>query len=220
MSINDVYELTLHQTMRGQKIANVFHYQQRAVIGLASGNTAAAIAGEFWGVFGDTWKGIVTSDVRFDRIASRNLFSPPDVAEFVIDQLGNNGGAGNVDSLPTFVAVAYTLFHDQGSLLKKGAKRVSGLNDGAVTDGIIVDTDYADALTILGAKFGTPLQWGTLIRDDVWFPIVVQRVQEVVAGKTAYRLPAVLAELVFGTITSAVFGLEVGSQVSRRVKLG
>jgi hypothetical protein len=220
MALNDVYEVTVHQTMRGQKLANVFHYHQRATVVVASGNTAMAVATEFWDTIGQQWLTCVTNDVRVDRIHCRNLFLASEEADYAVDLVGANGGAGAQDTMPSFVAIAYKLSHDQGGLLKSGAKRIAGVADAVVTDGVLTNVDYANGLTVLGTLFYEPLQWGTVIRDNVWFPIIVKRVKEMEGGIAKYRLPASLAELAFGTVVSAVFGLEVGTQVSRRVKVG
>lgn len=220
MGMGDIYEVTVKHSMKGQALANVFHYRQNAVFATTSLNTATVLGDLFWSKVGSQWTQVVTADVRFNSLVARNLFVESDYYELVIDEAGSNGGGTAVQSLPVFNAISASLVHDGGASIKKGAKRLAGIPEAAVDDGLLSDTDYINGVDLLLQKFAEPIAVGTIIFDDVFFPVTVQRVKEIVNGVAKYRLPANIAEAVYATILDAVFGLEIGSQVSRKIRLG
>ena len=207
MALNDIYQLTLKQTLFGRNIENVFFYERTAPTG-----TAAVLVDSWIEFILPNILDIQTSSVQNVSISAINL---GDLADFVDVPDDTEGNYGEVDTLPAFNAVGYSLRLNTRAV-RPGSKRFAGVPEEASLNGVLVLPGY---LTVVEALRQTLLEPAGVV-GDTYNPIVVKRVKEEVVGtvppKYTYRLPTTGDPLVVGEVVNVLTNRNVTSQTSRK----
>lgn len=207
MALNDLYQLTLNQTLFGRDIQNTFFYERQD----PAGNAAD---------LGDNWRinilpsvlGVQSALVDCVSIAVINL---GDLGDFITIPDSSPGGYGEVDTLPAFNAVGYSLRLNTRAV-RPGSKRVAGVPEEASLNGVLVNPTYLTRVETLRVALYAEVTGA----DASYFPVVVKRIKEPVAGtvppKFTYRLPTTGDPVTIGTVVSALSNPDVTSQTSRK----
>jgi len=206
MAYQDVYELIDVQDFFGQEVLNVYFYENNNV--LNGGATAEDLANCFIDQVLPEILDVQSDNVTHTEIRVRNLFTPSDAHVAAISEAGENG----TDTNSSFVAIGFKLVQPNGAL-RNGAKRIAGIPEGIMADGVVTDATYITALDQVGAAMADTL---SISLADVFMPVVVGRILD--GG--SYRLPENFGEAVLGAIIEGVFSALVTSQVSRKVGVG
>lgn len=208
MALNDVYEVIDVQQYDGQKMLNVYFYQQRAP--LLAGNIPQQLADTFETNVIPVVALMQTGDVLHTEIRVRNLFNESEAALSPISIAGTSSAE---DTAAPFVAVGFRLRQDNASL-RNGAKRIGGAGDTFDSDGVISSGGAVAAAIAVGAAMILGLDVGVV--SDAFLPVIVKRLLD--GGN--YRLPENSGESVIGTVVDALFNANTTSQVSRKIGRG
>jgi hypothetical protein len=215
MALNDVYSVTLRQTLLGQRITNVFFYEQFAAYTPTSGTHAANLALNWQSALLSAINNVQSTDVVNVAIDVENLFVGTDVSSLPITWGGGFGT--NVDS--AFQAAGFKLAV-AGKTTRAGAKRIGGVPDNISTDGVITDATYLTSLAGTETAMQAIISATLPTTSNVWRPCVVGRIREVIAGKVKYRLPNALVEKVIQVVADVVLTLILTTQNSRKIGRG
>lgn len=207
MSLNDVYQLTVHQELQGEEPENIFFFER-----LDPAGTADDLITAFEDTYLDPIRGVQSNQIITRRISCLNLGDLGDFADRV-ENLAGTAGAG--DTMPAFAAVGYSLRLNTRAV-RPGSKRFAGVLEAFVLNGVITDPGYLDLLEDL-----------RVILDDVavgalasYQPVVVKRIKTAKVGYTPpaykYTLPKDGDPLVLGLVTQALLNPKLTSQVSRK----
>lgn len=213
--INDVFELTHVQSLQGQEVTNVYFYSADEIF-VTTYPTWSQLLAENWvtqilpDVLAAQSVACFTTGVRV-----RDLFDPDDSFEMVV----SDAGAVAVDPLATFDALSFSITGETAAV-RKGAKRIAGVPDVWEASGTIIDPDGIAAGTALAEAIGRAVQVGTIIMDDVFFPVLVKRVRSGTPGNYEYRLPENSGETIKTRILNVLFEILTTSQVSRKIGVG
>lgn len=206
-AIGDVYQIIDTQEMAGQKVLNVYFYKVTlSVLGADASDVTAAFIDQML----PDIVAVQATDVVHTSVKATNLFHDTDVNEALISEPGILGDA----SLGTFEAYPFRLAGDNGSV-RGGAKRIAGVTEDGISDGVVTDAGLLTTLTNLGIQLSAAMLWGTLDGGTL-APVIVKRILD--AGN--YRLPATSGEAVLSNIIDAIFSPLVTSQTSRKVGRG
>jgi len=213
--INDVYAVTLRQMMLGQRVTNVFFYEQFAAFTPTSGTVAADLAQTFGNVVMPGINNIQPTDVVNVQIDVENLFVGADVGQ----SIETGGGGFGTNSISTFNAPAFKLAVP-AKTTRSGSKRIAGVANNLVTDGVFTDATYIGAASTLEGLMTQNLAGLAPATANVFRPVVVKRIKELIAGKTKYRLPNVIGEKIVQVVVDVVFQLIMSTQNSRKIGRG
>lgn len=207
MAISDIYQLTLNQTIYGRDIQNAFFYEREEPTG-----TAADVAEQFVTNILPTILAIQSAAVLNVNLVAINL---GDLADFETVPLTGGGTYGDVDTMPAFNAVGYSLRLNTRAV-RPGSKRFAGVPEEASLNGELVLPAYLTRVETLRTVLDDPI--GATL--GLYNPIVVKRIKEPVVGtvppKFTYRLPTVGDPVTVGVVVSALVGRQVTSQTSRK----
>lgn len=215
MAINDVYMVTLRQTLLGQRVSNVFFYEQFAAFTPTTGTVAFDLAQTFANVVMPGINNVQPTDVVNVAVDVENLFVGSDVGT----EAQTGGGAFGTNTVASFSAPAFKLAVP-GKTTRAGAKRIAGIANNLVTDGVITDATWLATAATLEGLMEQNLAGMTPTTPNVFRPVVVKRIKEIIAGKTKYRLPNVLGEKVIQVIGDVILTLILSTQNSRKIGRG
>lgn len=215
MALNDVYAVTLRQTVLGQRTSNVFFYEQFAAFTPTSGTVANDLAQTFGNVVLPGINNIQTTDAVNVQIDVENLFVGSDVGQSLLV----GGGASGTNAIGSFTAVGYKLAVP-GKTTRLGAKRFGPVANNLMTDGVFTDGAYLAAIAALEPLMSQNLAGLAPVTPNVFRPVVVKRIKEIIAGKTKYRLPNLISEKTVQIIVEAVATLIMTTQNSRKIGRG
>lgn len=205
--IGDVYEIVDSGTMIGQKVLNVYFYKLLGTpIGFAGAESVAQAYVDQ--VLPDVCA-VQTADVLHQSVKARNLFDETDAHEILVSEPGVAG----TDSQSTFNAYPFRLVGDNAAV-RAGAKRIPGVEDAFVSDGVVTDVDILVLLNDLAEKFAATLTFG--IGTSFLDPVIVKRI--LTGGE--YSLPTTPEAAILSVVTDVLFDALVTSQVSRKVGRG
>lgn len=207
MAFGDVYEVVDQQSVAGQQCLNVYYYLNNNV--LNGGATAVDLNDSFMAEMMPLIRGAQTAAVTHTGLRTRNLYNPSDVDVRSHSLAGTRAAANNE---PPFIAVGFTLGSDNGAL-RKGAKRIAGIDDLDLNNGVITVSAALTALTALAGGMENTL---AILLAEVFMPVIVGRIFD--GG--GYRLPANSAEGVLGAVTDVVYSLYPTTQNSRKIGRG
>lgn len=214
-TIGDVYELVDVQALRGQQVLNVYFYQVRETFVTTRPTIAEVLANNWTGQILPDLTAVQTEDLVHTSVRVRNLYNAADTFELLMSAAGDDSNPtdSNFDAYP---------FQMQGEThaVRKGAKRIAGVSDGANADGIVTDPATLALLDSIATSMSAPVQVGTLILTDTFFPVLVKRVRSGVAGAYEYRLPETSGEGVVTTIINVLFDVLISTQNSRKIGRG
>lgn len=217
MAVGDVYELVCEQLYGTSHILNVFYYEQIAVVVPLAGEPIAAILAQQWdNQVGSVMRTYQSGDVVHVEVRCRNLFDDSDSGS-VPSAAG--GGSTSDDTTPPFVAASFKLFGDNPAV-KNGAKRVVGIPEAYVSDGIITNAEYIGNLEDVADAFAKNVTAGSVILTDTWAPTIVKRIRSGTPGAYEYRLPENVGETTLSRVSRVLLSLVLSSQVSRKYGRG
>lgn len=209
MPLNTVYQVRSRQTwgVGGKPMESVWFYDHTAGSGVAADLAVA------WGTaLGAPVNALQTNQVRNVSIDVINLGDFSDFAS--VPWLGGGGSVG--DTLPPFNALSYTQKVSTRAV-RKGSKRISGIPESVVTNGVVTEAGYQAFMETLRIAMQIEIVTGT----DTFLPVVVKRIKEPVVGTVplqyTYRLPAVGDTLTLGEVVVVLTTFNVGHQVSREL---
>jgi len=215
MAINDVYQLVQrHRDPDMKEIENVLFYRQQLDSVGGPYSTQAERLARDWIL--DVWPTMlptIPSNIPLVGLSVRNLFNESDAFELPLAISGGRSVSG-VEGQPSFVAAKATLAVDNGAV-NKGRKQMFGMfesdqNGGLLTSGGLTNFSNRAAAYLLGVST-------VLGGARAFMPVVVKRIREDHGElPPTYRLPLLLAELVFGRVVSSVLSAVVTSQNSRK----
>lgn len=207
MAINDVYMLTDIQSYGVKVMENVYFFESIDT----PGNAGDLIEG-FIATYLPAIRQLQAAGIYHTEIKCQSL---GDLSDFDDVPMALSGLAGAGDTLPSFVAVGYSLKPDS-RVVRPGSKRIGGILEAVVTNGVIVEPTFVtnvEALRII-------LDDNITATDSTYQHVIVKRVKESVVGTVppafTYRLPLTDAELVLAVVRQALSNLQVSSQVSRK----
>lgn len=210
MAIGDVYQVIDTQVADGQKCLNVYFYRVQSESSVD--NTAADVCTAFIATVLPPIVAVQSNHVTHTQIEAKNLLNESDAHTQLISETGAAGTG--TDFYGTFEAIG---FAETGSnhAVKNGAKRIVGVDEDTVTDGIFA-AGLTTALTAVAAVLFGELPWG-LLAAEALIPVIVKRIK---LSEGVYRLPKTSGELVTSDIIGATWNPLVTSQVSRKVGRG
>lgn len=210
MPLNTLYQVRARQKWgsdSGQEMESVFFFNHTAGDGVAED-----LGLSFGTAIGAAINAVQTGVMKNYSIDVINLGDLGDFAS--LPWLGTGSISG--DTLPPTVALSFT-FKVNTRAVRKGSKRVSGVPEAAVLQGIITDADYKADIEALRLV----MQQEIVSADDTWLPVVVKRIKEPVVGtvplRYTYRLPTVGDPLTLGEVVVVLTSDIVKHQVSRQL---
>lgn len=206
MALSDCYMLRDVQTFNGEKVLNVYFYQDLLLAATAETLVDAWVAGVQPKVL--DIQDVIVRHILVDAV---NLADPANFFEFAQDV----GGEYDGDALPPHCAVSYGLRLNSRAL-RPGSKRYTGIPEAVQVNGTITNSTYITQMEALRVQQSDILLSGVL---STFQPIVVKRVPYTPEGSPeghiAYRLPEDDGEFVFGNVIEALTTTHVSHQVSR-----
>lgn len=207
VALNTLYQLNVRQRLGGQEIQNVFFYNHIAGDGLAT-DLALAFEADVL----DYMRGLQVHALEIYGIQAFNL---GDYTDFVTLPLADTGNYGDVDYLPSYVAVGYT-YKLNTRAIKSGSKRIAGVPEEVTAGNSITDAGYITGMEALR----THLLANVVSGGDTWQPVVIKRVKTAIPGTTPvkyrYSLPVSPAEAEIGNVVQVLTSNTLTSQVSRK----
>lgn len=217
MAAGDIYELTLHQLDRGQVVENVFFYDQELEF-VTTNPTKAQVLAENWvDQILPQVSAVQPAEVRTTGVTVKNLFNVSDGYDLALSIPGGYATDRELES--TFNAIGFKLNGDNPAV-KNGAKRIGGVFEDYVNDGVITGADLITKCNALADKFEAYVTVGTIIMDNVFAPVIIKRIRSGTPGNYTYRLPETRLETTVSKVVVALFNAVVTSQISRKIGLG
>lgn len=209
MALSDIYMIQDFQsfTDTGEQILNNYFYRR-----LGTGGSAADLLEGF--AAGDHLLEVVAG-MQVDNVVhvERRCLNLGNLTDFATDTVNVTGADTSGDMLPLHDAINFTLKVDTRAV-RPGSHRISGIPEGASTNGLVVSSGYIDLINLVVSQMSAII----VSSDDSYTPIVVKRVRlepDADHPRVRYRLPEDDGELVFGNVTAAAVNLLVSHQVSR-----
>jgi len=209
MAIGDIYQIVDTQEEAGQKALNVYFYKVQSAS--VTDNDAGSVVAAYIATILPGIAAFQNNDVVHVSVKAQNLFDEADAHEELISVAGDRGEG---EILGTFEAVGFRLVGDNASV-RSGAKRFAGIDETAVTDGVIDSEVIIGLLDAAAGLLFADLPWGLLAAETL-IPVIVKRI---LTGDE-YRLPTNSGEAVVSRITDALWSPIVTSQVSRKIGRG
>lgn len=207
MAISDVYQLTDIQTYGTQEVENVWFFEK-----LSPDGTAADLIEGFLATYMPAIRQIQAQGIVHTEIKVINL---GDLGDFEDMPVSLAGLAGAGDTMPSFVAIGYTL-KPATRAVRPGSKRIVGVLEAALVNGVITEPTFVanvEALRIV-------LDDNAVGSLSEYQPVIVKRIKEPVVGTTpqqyTYRLPHTGDPLTLGLVKQALTNPRATSQVSRK----
>lgn len=217
-TIGDVYEITVDGAIASQAAVNVYFYEVRETWLDTNPTFAQALVEDFRDNTLPDILACQAGDYTVSLLRCRNLYDEADAYSLPVSLAGTKYAAA-VDTLGAFEALAFNL-GGETSAVKNGAKRLAGIANADVQDGIVTASSLITAAATAAEMMERPLQVGFLIGSDVAWPVLVKRVRTGTPGAYEYRLPTSQGEGITTTIINALFNVLVSSQVSRKIGIG
>lgn len=140
--VNDVWQMTIRQTLNGQEVDNVLHFQEGAAAILADG-----LAQSFIDTILPQWRTLVSNQHQFDKLSIRKLNPIPlDPQEYALNAVK---GTLAQEPLPGQCAVVASIRTGQGGRSKRGRIYFGGITPDTETGGIITPAQQAAWTTFL-----------------------------------------------------------------------
>lgn len=209
MALDTIYQVRARQQWGtgGKELETVWFYDHTAGLG------SSADLAEAWGdSIGVMINNLQASHVRNYSIDVINL---GDLGDF--DSAPWAGGGAIVqEANPPFAALGYTMKVNTRAV-RKGSKRISGVPETVVQNGVVTDATYQGLMETLRIA----MQNEIVTLDDTYLPIVVKRIKTAVVGTVplqyTYRLPTIGDPLTVGEVVVVLTSFNLTHQVSREV---
>jgi hypothetical protein len=147
----DLYSLSVHGTLNGNDVVNVWGFLQKSTL---NGFQGQLLIDEFQaGVF-NAYRGIISNFVTFNFLRCRSL--PPDPIQLAEEALpGGTLGLAAGDPEPNQVAQIVTWRTSLAGRAYRGRTYVPGLPDGAVSAGLITSGHLSGVTTFVNTMLST-----------------------------------------------------------------
>lgn len=208
MAQTDVWELTMHGELYGQVCDNVFFYQGVSGTDPELDDIAQAFYEQVWSLIQIP----LIADYTLNTIEVRHLFSG--ASPFILP-VAEQGTGFTGQGVSPFNAFGFSL-GVASNATRPGSKRIPGVAEASIDDGIVTDGGTITALQDMADQFSTALVDVTLGIVTWGLPIIVKRILD---GGT-YRLPVNIGEFVGNLIVDVAASLVMTSQNSRKVGRG
>ena len=206
MALTDTYVLRDVQEIGGEKILNVYTYQD-----LLLTSNAEILVTEWIAQFIPVVKALQGTGLNHVLVDAVRLGDPSNFYEQVINTPGISSG----DMLPSHDAVSFTYRLNTRSL-RPGSKRIAGITEAEQSNGVLGGSGVPEALENLRLALKAVIMGGIV---ETFKPVVVKRVKYAVPGtdpvRYAYRFPETEEEFVFGDVVEVLLNNKVSHQVSR-----
>lgn len=209
MGLHDVYQIVDTMKQDEQKIINVYFYRVQSLS--VSDNNAQSVVNAFVTTMIPLITACQGDELVHTSVKATNLFDATDAYETLISVPGDSAGA---DLMGTFEAYPFRLVGNNAAV-RSGAKRIGGVAEGYVTQGVVTDAGQLANLSALADGMAAILNWGLLAAEEL-APVIVKRI---LVGDE-YELPTTIGDAILSFITDAIFSPLVTSQVSRKVGRG
>lgn len=156
----------VEQTYDGQTCLNVFYHAIQDPF--TTSITPAQYGEMLWGWYQAQWRGIVSSNVSFERVIVENLDGGLDYGEYTIPDAEDNGTIAG-ESLAAFDAFAIQL-NRTSRLVRQGAKRIVGVPESSVGNFGVLTSGALDGLQDLADLFAQDLNIGLV---TICHPVIV-----------------------------------------------
>jgi len=206
MALDNIYVLKDVQTYNNEEILNTYTFEGE------EGGSAVDLVNAFIEDMLPEIRPAQASQLTHTLIAAYSLGNLADLGEEVVSLAGLKTGQS---ILPIFNAYSFTL-RPTSRAVRPGSKRIAGVYEDAVINGIIVDPVPLGELEAIRVALDTPIS-----TDDALFytPVIVKRVKYEVPGsdpvRFAYRYPETDEELVFATLSGVKSSPRISHQTSR-----
>lgn len=207
MALDDLFMIVHNQTYVGRKLQNVYFYEA------ADPSLTAVDMGQAFEL--EVVPAILAVQGLVVKHVDLNVTNLGNLGDNSTEVLNYEGQFGDVDCLPAFNAINYTL-KPSNRVVRPGSKRICGVPESVQAYGIITDATYITALNALRVILGDPIING----GEIFNPVVIKRVKEAVEDtdpvEYTYRLPTIGETPVYSSISACLLNLNVSSQVSRK----
>lgn len=179
MGLNgDFYELCVKQTLFGEEVCNVFHYQL-----LRDGPGIGNLITEWNTNIKPVVQAVQSNDLTYVEYEGFNINSPQ--TEF---SKAATAGTGTVtgDAMPRFVAFGFNLIRATKEV-RNGSKRIAGVVESMVVDGVL-DPLYQTSVDAVANAFASVIQVGGI---DTFLPVILRRTGTLSTGYTVTASAAV-----------------------------
>jgi hypothetical protein len=206
MALDQIYILKDEQKYNNETLLNI--YTLEGETGLTCVNLVAAYLEDIM----PKVRAMQGSQIVHTLVSAINLGNLGDTAESVVSLAGNITG-GSI--LPIFNAIGFSL-RPAGRGVRPGSKRIAGVLESMVTDGVITDADEL----LAQENYRLALEAGISDDDALFFNfIVLKRVLYDVPDsdpvRTAYRYPETDEELFFRQVGGVKTSTRITHQTSR-----
>lgn len=209
MAVGDVYQIVDKQELFGQEVLNVYFYAMGSG-SVTDGDGATGVAMGFIDNVLPSIYALQVSQLVHTSIKATNLFDATDAHEILISLPGTT----DVDYNTTFDAFGFRIVGDNASV-RSGAKRIAGVSDSRVTDGVVTDAGLLALLASAATTIASGIAFGVDTLGSL-APVIVKRL---LVG-TEYKLPTTLGDAVLSFVTDVLVDAMITSQVSRKVGRG
>jgi len=142
MSVNDIYEVAVFQSLGGIQVVNVHHLRD-----VSGSGTAAALAADWAAQVIPGWKTGVSNNLSFQQVTARKI--NPNTGEFAATTLTGTGTNAQ-QSLPVVCAGVITWRTGAAGRRRRGRTFVCGLQDLAGQVAVLTSANQ----TVLGSMAG------------------------------------------------------------------
>jgi hypothetical protein len=166
MAANDIYQLTLGLNLKGQKMANVMHFQQQSVDGTLPPNEDLAKA--FEAVLISPYMDCCSNDLTSETIRTHKV--SPSVGGTYVHPAPYTGAISS-DTSPSNNSVIATLYSATISRAGRGRIFIPGVPDNKVSDGRLLNASAAIYVTFLDLLLANISDsGGATFRAGIWAP--------------------------------------------------
>lgn len=208
MANGDIYMLTDVAYNNDQQNLNVYFYRRDSLVAV-SDNEAENLAEQWIADVLPRVLAIQNTSVLHTAVQVKNLFDPTDAW---VELISAAGTVTNADESPVMLALDVGLEHNNAAI-RQGRKAYGGLDESAMSNGVVVGSGFIANLALLMAELVTGVPIGVI---DTFFPVIVARILD---GLT-YRLPVDQGEATYGSIQTATYNPVISTQNSRKIGRG
>lgn len=154
MALNDVFELSLLFNLKGQKLANVLHFEQDSADGAIPPNEDICNA-----FYEDCWpamQDLLSNDISLENIKGRRIDPTPGGVYLL--PVGEPGNVG-VDSLPPNSTLLTTIYTNELSRSGRGRMSISGIPKSYSQNGLMQNGAIATVAAFYDLLLAT-IQYG------------------------------------------------------------
>jgi len=216
MAAGDVYQLKLSTQPPnvGDEALNIFFYQC-----ITAGATLEEMFQGWDDVTGLQIRSMQSVNCLWNYVEIINLYDLDELFTHIYPA-GTVHGVISGDSAPAGVAINFTLQRSSRSV-RNGAKRIGGIPNGVLANGIVTAGDYITQLNDTATAFGD--EWNGDDGVSTYVPVIVKRIRSDNPDypvdskyKYLYRLPENSGEGITPAVADVKFSIYASSQNSRK----